>query len=315
MSLFTDVVELSMRDPSRNLIEKFAFDAKKPNIEFVIDPSCDAIVNGVSPIAGGQRMSFSRKVIGNSISVCLYSKAVNRQVVSIPFFAGQHTISLEVMTTAKARFALVGVARVAVANPKNLVAYFNSTLTLEELENKLVESLKDSISTMMTSAASRHINSASTDKSIYENLSAIAADGIANTSMRKTLSDMGLRLMPDSIDLKLNPIGDSSAVIEAINAKFNEAAIGSFDEAAKDKQRRQDVEDEERRNQHEIDVINAKNTDTKNRNNSNSYSYNGKPPVEKPKKDDKPKKRFCSNCGNELGPKDRFCSVCGTPAK
>ncbi|MBO5528762.1 MAG: zinc ribbon domain-containing protein [Bacilli bacterium] len=313
MPLFTDVIDLAVASPHLNLIEKYTFETKKSNVQIRVAANTEALLNGTYKIASGKSETFSRKTIGGSIVAYVYQPTAARKVIAIPFFAGQHTISLETNKMAKAKFALVGVARVSISDLKKLAVYFGKTVTPEEVENALVEKIKPSLTNMMTAAANAHIKVTTTNASVYEELKAIASEGMKDELMRKTLLDMGLMLLPSAIDLKLNPIGDSQDIIDAINAKYNEAALDSFEEAKKDKLRQQEIEDDMRNKQHEIDVINAQNTDTSNRNNNNTYNYNGQAPEPRPKP--KAEKRFCTKCGKELDPKDIYCPICGTKAK
>ncbi|MBO4540806.1 MAG: zinc-ribbon domain-containing protein, partial [Bacilli bacterium] len=128
--------------------------------------------------------------------------------------------------------------------------------------------------------------------------------------------NMGLMISASGIALWLNPIGDSAEVIEAINARYNQAALEEFDEAKIEKAREWEKEDKMIDNQHEIDIINAQNTNTQNRNDSNTYNYNGNVPnqeIHVHNKGAANQKRFCTVCGTQVGANAKFCPNCGNP--
>ena len=311
MSLFTKTIDVSVQNPQENLVEKNVYQIGKSNVELRVAAGCEALL-GAERIEQGQTRVYSRKVVGDPITVFVYPRSAAKQIITIPFWADQHTISLDVDPTAKVEFALVGVARVNVADLRRLALFFNKTVTAKEVEETLIQTLKPTLTSTMTAAARSHINSATTDVSIYAELRDIAKDGMSNNSLRGTLMDMGLILMPGSIDLRLNPIGESKKVIDEINRKFNEKALNAFDEEKEDKKRKQEIEDDLRAKQHEINLINAQNTDTHN----NNYTYNGKPPVRDPEKKKEPAgPAYCPSCGNKVEPGDAYCSICGRKLK
>ncbi|MBQ9457247.1 MAG: zinc-ribbon domain-containing protein [Bacilli bacterium] len=317
MSLFTDKIELGMQDSRTHLVEKYVFDVKKGTVQIHVKSGYEALVNGFDTIGSNETNTYYKKTIGNSITAFVYQKGTIAKPIIVPFFAGQHTISLDTHKTAKATFALVGNAKVEIDSFKELARYFDNTISYADLEKEINDKFKEQFSIAMTAAAKSFINSASTDVSIHSELKNIAKAGISGSAVQNTLLDMGCIVMPAGITLRLNPIGDSEEVIAKINAKFNEAALEEFDDAKKEKQRQWDKEDKQMDYQHEIDVINAENTDTHNRNDSHSYNYQGnvpKYPHGEPR-EKQPKKRFCSNCGRELAPTDTFCPSCGTKTK
>ena len=315
MSLFTDKVDLGMADSREHLIEKYVFDVKKGTIQIHVKPGYEAIINGYDKIGPNQTNTYNKKTIGTTLTAFVYQKGSIAKPIIVPFFAGQHTISLDAHKTAKATFALVGTAKIEIDDYKALARYFDSTVTYADVEKELHENFKDAFSIHMTAAAKTYISSSSTDVSIHSDLKNIAKAGIQGSSLQNTLIDMGMSLMSSGISLRLNPVGNSEEIIAAINAKFNEAAFDEFDEAKADKQRQREIEDKKLDYQHEIDVINAQNTDTQNRNNSYAYSGNvPKYPHGAPAAPDTGK-RFCPHCGRELAPRDEYCPSCGTKTR
>ena len=319
MSLFTDKIELGMADSRTHLLEKYVFDVKKGTVQIHVKPGYEALVNGFDTIGPNETNTYYRKTTGNNITAFVYQKGNVSKPIIVPFFAGQHTISLDTHKTAKATFALVGTAKIEIDSYKALARYFDNTLTYDDLEKEINDKFKDAFSIQMTAAAKSFINSASTDVSIHSELKNIAKNGVSGSALQNTLLDMGCMIMASGISLRLNPIGASEEVIAKINAKFNEAALEEFDDAKKEKQRQWEKEDKQMDYQHEIDIINAENTDTHNRNDSHSYNYSGnvpKYPHGAPREHERePKRRYCSNCGRELAPNDTFCPSCGTKAK
>ena len=316
MSLFTDKVELGMRDSREHLIEKYVFDVKKGSIQIHVKPGYEAVVNGYDKIGPNQTNVYNKKTIGNTLTAFVYQKGSIAKPIIVPFFAGQHTISLDAHKTAKATFALVGTAKIEIDDYKGLARYFDSTVTFADVEKELNEKFKDAFSIHMTAAAKTYINSASTDVSIHSDLKNIAKAGIQGSALQNTLIDMGLMLMASGISLRLNPVGNSEEIIAAINARFNEAAFEEFDDAKIDKQRQWAKEDKAMDYQHEIDVINAQNTDTQNRN--NSYAYSGNVPKYGPgvaAPDRETGTKYCSHCGREVSRTDTFCPSCGTKVR
>ena len=312
MPLFTDKVDLSMKDSRSHLIEKYVFDVRKRNIEIKVASGYEAIINGTEKIGPNEKRVYTKKLIGDNVVAFVYQKSTNLRPLSIPFAAGQHTISLDAHKTAKVRFALVGTAQINIVDYKDLAKYFDNTLSYEEIERALLDSFRPMLSAQLQASAKTHINSASTDVSIANDLRAIAADGIRNAALKGTLMNMGLMISASGISLWLNPIGDSAEVIEAINARFNEAALEEFDEAKVAKAREWEKEDKLIDNQHEIDVINAENTNTQNRNQSNTYNYNGNVPNQEVHvHGQQNQKRFCSVCGAKLEGNANFCPNCG----
>ena len=315
MPLFTDKIELAMADSRRHLIEKFVFDVKKRNIQIKVRSGYEAIVNGSERIGPNETANYSKQGMGDQVTAFVYQKGVTNKPVIIPFFAGQHTISLDQQKTAKVTFAVVGNAKIEVSSMKGIARYFDNTVDYEDLERELINKVRDTLSTSMTQAAKTYINSSSTDVTIANDLTKIARAGINNSALLNTLSDMGLMLDCSGVALRLNPIGDSENIINAINARYNQAAMEEFDEAKENKKRQWDREDKMLDNQHEIDVINAENTNTKNNNNSNTYNFNGGVPNFIPGQQGAPSTRYCSNCGRELAQKDKFCPGCGHKVK
>ena len=312
MALFTDKIDLSMRDSRNHILEKYVFDVKKRNVEIKVLPGYEAIINNLITIGPNQTKVFDRKTVGESLTVFIYQKATNLRPLSIPFAAGQHTISLDAQKTAKVRFALVGTAQINIMDYKELARFFDNTLSYEDIEKELIENFRPALSAQMSAAAKTHINSASTDVSIAGDLREIAADGVRNSALRATLMNMGLMISASGIALWLNPIGESAKVIEEINARYNQQALEEFDDAKTEKQRQWDKEDRQMANQHEIDVINAQNTNTQNRNNSNTYNYNGNVPRQEVHVHEKRKApRYCPICGCKLDEDAKFCPKCG----
>ncbi|MCR5491301.1 MAG: zinc ribbon domain-containing protein [Bacilli bacterium] len=310
MPWFTDVIELEMKDSRNNLVEKYTFDVRKRNIQIKVKPGYEAIVNNTK-FLGGQTQDFTKKNFGDSVIAFVYQPARLNDPILIPFFAGQHTVSLDTHKTAKAKFALVGEASVEVADYMALARYFDATISLQDVENRLNEVFKDPFSTQVTAAAKTHINSASTDVSLYSELPAIAKDA-SHGSAAKKLFDMGLVLGSRGIAMRLNPIGETSEIIDRINDAFNNKAMEQFDEEKIEKLRGWEIEDRNAANQHEIDVINAHHTNTSNQNTSNTYNYNGnvpQQPVQEPRQ--QPKRHFCPNCGRELQGHEAYCPDCG----
>jgi hypothetical protein len=311
MPLFTDVIELQMKDPRNNVVEKYEYDVKKRNVQIKIKPGYDALINGVE-YSGGKVAEFSKKSFGDKVVVYVYQGNRRSDQIVIPFFAGQHVVSLDTNRTAKVKFALVGEASVEIANYEMICSYFGATVTMPDIERRLNEVFKEPFSTQATAAAKQHISSSSTDVELYSVLPEIARD-TARGSATKRLFDMGLALGARGISMRLNPIGDSNAVIDKINERFNNAALEQFDEAKIAKLREWEKEDRAAANQHEIDIINANNTSTRNQNNSNTYNYNGNVPQNAGEKaTPKPKRHFCTNCGRELNGNEGYCPDCGT---
>ena len=309
MPWFTDVIELQMQDSRNNLIEKYDFDIRKRNIQIKVKPGYEAIVNGVE-FAGGKVQEFTKKNFGDKVVAFVYQRGRLSDPIVIPFFAGQHTVSLDTNRTSKVKFALVGEASIEINDFLALARYFDATITLRDVENRLNEVFKDPFCTQATAAAKQFINSASTDVSLYSSLPEVAREA-ARGSAAKKLFDMGLSLGGRGISLRLNPIGDTSQVIDQINAAFNNQALEQFDDAKIDKLRNWQIEDRDAANQHEIDVINAHHTNTQNLNTTDKRNYtplDDDRPLTRPE----PKSRFCSNCGRKLNGNETFCPDCGT---
>ncbi len=312
MAFFTDKIELSMKDSRNHIIEKYVFDVRKRNIEIKVASGYEAIVNGIEKVGPNEKKVYGKKDIGDNVTAFIYQKSSNPRPLSVPFAAGQHTISLDAHKTAKIRFALVGTAQINIMDYKELCRYFDNTLSYEEIERALLDTFRPMLSAQLQAAAKTYINSASTDVSIANDLRAIAADGVRNATLKNTLFNMGLMISGSGIALWLNPIGDSAEVIEAINARYNEAALDEFDEAKIAKAREWDKEDRQMENQHEIDIINAQNTNTRNTNASNTFNYNGNVPKQEVHvHNGQSKKHFCPACGTQLNGNANFCPNCG----
>ena len=133
MGLLTDRITLQMDDSRKNIVEKYVFDVKKMNIEIAVTTGYEALVNGNIKISSGERRTYSKSVLGKTITAFVYQKGRVIEAVSIPFFAGQHTISLDTDKTAKATFALVGNAEVEVDDLRALSHYYDNTVSLEDL--------------------------------------------------------------------------------------------------------------------------------------------------------------------------------------
>lgn len=318
MSLFTDRIELTMMDSKKHIVEKYDFDLRKSNIEISVAPGYEALINGTLRISAGQKEPFKKKDIGDKVTAFVYSKKHSARPISIPFFAGQHTISLDSNKLAKVTFAVVGDAIVEINDIKSLIRYFDNTVGYEDVEKELNDKFKPALSTQMAAAAKMYINSASTDVSIYANLKDIAKAGLSNATLKQMTMDMGLFIISSGINLRLNPVGESSDVIARINEKFNQRAMESFDEEKAQAQRQWEREEKLIDNQHEIDIINAEHTGTTNTNNSNTYNYNGNVPQNPHPQQpiqQQPTTRFCPKCGKQAANSDVFCSVCGTRLK
>ena len=315
MSLFKDKIDLKMTDSKKHIVEKYDFDVRR-DVSIYVAPGYEAIVNGIR-IMPGVDQAFSKKTIGQKLTAFVFQKNKVARPITIPFFAGQHTISLDSNRTAKVTFAVVGDAVVIIDDYPSLIKYFDNTVSYEDVEKELMDKFQRPLSTQMAAAAKTYINSASTDVSIYANLKDIAKAGLANQTIKGLFMDMGLMMTASGINLRLNPVGDSADVIAKINERFNERALESFDEEKELRQKQWDREDKLIDNQHEIDVINANRTDTTNTNTSNTYNYNGNvPPNPHPApQQQQPKTRFCTKCGRELSAGTNFCPVCGTKAK
>lgn len=314
MALFKDKVELSMSDSKKHVVEKYVFDVKKGTIEIKVASGYEAIINGTEKIGPNQTRTYSRKAMGDTITAFVYVKSTNLRPLSVPFVAGQHTISLDAKPTAKVRFALVGTAQVEIADYKDLCRYFDNTLSYEDIDKALLETFRPALTAQMTAAAKSHINTASTDVSIFSDIRAIATAGLANSTLKMTLMNMGLIMSASGVSLWLNPLGDTNEIIDKINAKFTEAAVDEFDEAKADKKRAWEREDKLIDNQHEIDVITAEHTHTHNEHTTSDHSYSGTGPKEVHVHEGRGKRkatRFCSTCGSRLKEDADFCPNCG----
>lgn len=316
MSLFKDKIDLKMMDSKRHIVEKYDFDVRK---DVIIDVATgyEAFVNGMR-ISAGQSQEFSKKSLGPKITAYVYQKSRVARPISVPFFAGQHTISLDSNKMAKVTFAVVGDALIEINDFPSLIKYFDNTVAYEDVEKELMDKFQKPLSTQMAAAAKTYINSASTDVSIYANLKDIAKAGLSNATLKQMAMDMGLFIMSSGINLRLNPVGESADIIARINDKFNERALESVEEEKEREKRQWEREDKLIDNQHEIDIINAEHTDTKSTNNNNTYTYNGNVPQNPHGQQQAPKeskKRFCPNCGKQAADKDTFCSACGTRLK
>ena len=310
MGLLTDRITLQMGDSRKNIVEKYVFDVKKMNIEITVQTGYEALVNGNIKISSGERRTYSKSVLGKTITAFVYQKGRVIEAVSIPFFAGQHTISLDTDKTAKATFALVGNAEVEVDDLRALSHYYDNTVSLEDVRKTVEERFKAPLSDIVQAAAKQFINSASTDVSIYKDLLEISRAALSGSMLKSSLSDMGLSLRAKGISLHLNPIGDAPKVIAMINEQLNSRALENLAYDNPEAKRAREVEDQERANQHEIDLINANNTNTQNRNQTNTITSNGGPNIivnEAPA----PKKKYCPNCGAEAAPGAKFCPNCG----
>ena len=317
MSLFTDKIELTMNDSRAHLIEKYVFDVKKGSIQIHVKPGYGAIINGSEKLGSNEVANFNKKTLGNTVTAFVYQKGTTPRPIVIPFFAGQHTISLDTHRTAKASFGLVGDAKIEIDDFKTLSRYFDNTVSYADVEKELDEKFKPALCAQVTSAAKTYINSQSTDVSIHADLRNIAKAALAGAALQNTLNDMGLLVMASGLTFRLNPIGNSEEVIAAINARFNEAAMEEFDEAKALRAREWKKEDKLIDNQHEIDIINAQNTNTRNQNNSNTYNYNGNVPkyAQDPNANNNQQIRYCPHCGAALARDDKFCSSCGRKVK
>ena len=315
MSLFKDKIDLKMMDSKRHIIEKYDFDVRK-DVVINVESGYEAIVNG-SRVMPGQSQPFAKKALGNKIVAFVYQKTRMGRPITIPFFAGQHTISLDSNKLAKVTFAVVGDALIEINDFPSLIKYFDNTVGYEDVEKELMDKFQKPLSTQMAAAAKTYINSASTDVSIYNNLKDIAKAGLSNPTLKQMTFDMGLMIMASGINLRLNPVGDSADVIARINEKFNERAMDSFDEEKELRQKQWDREEKLIDNQHEIDIINAEHTGTTNTNNSNTYNYNGNVPnnaphPQQPHHQQQQAPRYCTKCGRQLEPGTIYCPVCGT---
>ena len=323
MGLFTETIDLKMADSKSNIIEKYEQDVHKKNVIINVAPGYKALINGGITVTSGESEPFKRTGpggLGDRVVAFVYLQSQITRPLVIPFFAGQHTISLDANKTAKVKFALVGEATVEISDMKAVIKYFDGTVSYRDAEKEVMDKLQKELSSLMAAAAKGFINSSSTDVSIYADLKDIAKAGLSNSTLRQLCMDMGVTMTSSGISLRLNPVGNSSEIIDKINDKFNEQAMESFQEDKKREEKQWEREEKLIDNQHEIDVINANNSRTENKNNSNTYNYNGNtPPAQHHHHDgDAPRAeraRYCASCGHEIGPKDAYCPMCGAAVK
>lgn len=315
MSLFVQNITLGISN-SDYLVEKVTLpQLNKGKIDIMVKPGTVAVIDGVKYKGTKDPYKLSREALGTKKATpeayLLPDKMFDS--ISIPFFGGQHVVSISSLTTAKATFSIVGTATVEIADHKELAKYFERTITREDLVNELTATVKPHLSNEVNAAASKYITPETTEVTLRVALDNVAQDVMKSRKTASALFNMGLMISARGITMHLNALDDAEDKLRVINEALTCKALSSLDNDLLDRQERELAA----ARQHEIDKIRAERTDlresteTKNINtntngNGKVIINNGSPAAPQPQK------RFCTQCGAEIqNSSARFCPLCG----
>lgn len=284
----------------------------RERLNITILPGTVAVLGGVK--YKGQELTYklSRIVVapkGSATSVYLFpDKMVDS--ITVPFFGGQHMVSISSLPLAKAKFSIVGSATVEVADFKELAYYYKRSMTKEELVADINANLRGHLSNEVAAAASEHITPETTEVTLRAALNDVAKDVISSKKTATALMNMGLMLSARGISMHINALEDAEDKMKLINDALMDKAIASLDDDLLD--RAADALAASRK--HDIDMTLAKNTTTSNTNSNITTTANGNAVVvnAKDNSSDGGGKKFCMNCGAKIpNDKAKFCPGCG----
>lgn len=288
---------------------------KKEKVNVTVLPGTIALIGGVK--YKGQEMPYKlvREVVGNkknaTTAYLLPDKLMDS--ISVPFFGGQHVVSISSLPSAKAKFSIVGTATVEVADFKELANYFKRSMTKEELVAEINANLRGHLTNEVSMAASKYITPTTTEVTLRAALDEVAKAVISSKKTASALMNMGLILSARGLSMHINALDDAEDKIKLINDALADKAIANLDNDLLDRA----ADELERARNHDVNMVLAKNTTTRNNNNNDTITTNnnGNAPVVINKGGNQPKqqggKNFCPNCGNKITGNGRFCPNCG----
>ena len=317
MGFFVQNLTLRLSD-SNYLIEQVTLEAlTKENIDLTVAPGTVAYIGGSKYKGRELPYKLKRSIIGTKRgeNVVYLTPDKMFECVNVSFFGGQHVVSLSQLSTAKAKFAVVGTASVEVSDFKELVKHFNRSMTRDDLVDFINQNVRGHLSNEVSVAASKYTTPETTEVTLLAALNDVANEVMHSRKTATALMNMGLILSARGISMHLNAIDDTEGKIQAINNALTGKAIASLGDDLLDRQERERAAER----QHEIDKIRAgrtdisESTDTRNINtNTNSRGGNVVINNHAPARGAaQPGKKFCPNCGAKLTGSGKFCPECG----
>ena len=314
MGLFTQEITVGLSNAAY-VIEKVTLpQIKKSNVDFTVQPGTVALVGKQKFKGQSAPYKLLASAFGEKNACCDVFLYPDKQFdnITINFFGGQHEICLSALQMAKAKFAIVGSASIEIGDYKDLAAYFNRSVTKQDVVDEVNKNYRVHLTNEVSAAASKYITPETTEVRLQALLNTIASDVMANS--RKTSSmlfNMGLLISQRGVSMHLNALDDADEKFKILNDALIKNALESLD---KDKLDREERERQAER-QHEIDQIRAENTTREESDATKTINTNtnGKAPVViKEGGEAKAKKRFCTECGKELtSASGKFCPNCG----
>lgn len=314
MGLFVQEIVLGLSD-EKYILEKVELPKlTKDKIDLTVSPGTVALISGVK--YKGQEMPYklTRDLVGSKATqttVMLYPDKMF-DVVTVPFFGGQHMVSLSTLNLAKAKFSIVGNASIEVSDYKDLAVFFNCTLTRDELVEKIKQNVRMHLSDEVRTTASKYIKPETTEVDLSATLNDVARSVLNSRITSSKLMNMGLMISPRGISMHVNALDDAEETMKAINIALADKAISSLDNDILDREERETAA----ARQHEIDLIRARNTDINESVNTRNVNTNGK--VGNVVINDSPapageqgERKFCPYCGAKLVTSGKFCPECG----
>lgn len=314
MGLFVQNISLALSSNSY-LLEKVSLPKlSKDKIDLTVAPGTVAIIGGVKYKGQAAPYKLTRGIVGikNGAEAYLYSDRPF-DGISLNFFGGQHVVSLSSMPAVKSKYSVVGIAAIEVSDYKDLVNYFNRSLTRDELVAEINKTVKPHLSNETISAVSRLISAETTDVSLRAMLNDVAGEIMKSRKTAALLMNMGLLLSARGITFHLNPLDDAEDASKKVHDALLDKAVDDYRNGdARDRQDRQAAAER----QHEIDKIRAQNsninenTETKN---INTNTQGGDITIVEGKKEGSVK--FCPECGTKIAAGAKFCPECGNKLK
>lgn len=311
MGLFSQDIKVGLSN-NAYVVEKVTTPPiNKSKVDFYVAPGTVACVGKVKlkGMAAPYQMSMSdfTSVKNGTCDIFLYPDKMFDNI-SVNFFGGQHEVSLSAMPTAKAKFSIVGTATIELSDYADLAAYFNRTITKQDVVDEINKNYRTHLTNEVSGVASKYITPETTEVTLQASLNSIIADVMSNS--RKTSSvlfSMGLAISQRGISMHLNALDDADEKFKLLNDALMKNAIDALDP---DKQYQRDAEREREARQFEIDKIKAQNTTVI--------------------KDESPRREptvvggattpasvaFCTECGAKITSlQTKFCPNCGTIVK
>ena len=314
MGLFTQEISLKL-SKSSYLIEKVTLPViKKKKIELKVETGTIAIINGMTYKGQGKPHELYAETLdaqkGTELTAYLYSDKFYDSF-PINFMGGKHTVKLSSAVSGYARgnFAVVGTIDVEIFDYKDLAAFFDCTITKEDVIEEINKNYRSHISNEINSAVSARITEDTTEVGLKGLLTTVVDDVLRSRQAVNVLMKMGLAMSKRGFTMHINPVDNAEEITKKLNDALVDKELEGFN---KDKLDREELE-RQRQREHEINLIKAGNTKVEESTETKNINSNGNNPVtinEAGKGADNDKK-FCGECGAQLKPGSKYCNFCG----